>query len=244
MYIARAVSKGVPGAWMAVLEMPTLEPDSDAYKAYVAVRRKGDISAFDYSVQMRPRPAPGPRPTSAVVHCARHDAESVYWILLDFLIHALPARSKDGDTSLRNFRKVKNAMTSNEVGAEYDPRDAVISLLMGSPTSILHPALLPMIPFLCEITDMVAPEYYWLKESPKNQFHLHEAMQRLLLREILRINKNGDIKLDATGRVAIEESNVLTARYSDMVVNSGGTKRASAQQGSRGSGSKRKKTEE
>ena len=249
-YIARAVSKGVPGKIDSIQPMPDLVEGSDAYNAYVAVRGDDELPAYEYSVEtvgieneVRKEPTE---------HCARHDAESVYWVLVDFLLHAVPQDVSEVDHTFTQFCQIWEKMT-HIIGAPVDSRNLVMDHLR-EPTSCLHPSLLGVGPFIRNMTLIVQPEYHWLKAKP-NQFHLHEAMQRLLLQEILRIKATtaGDTYLDTIGRkfkkMVVLANGIVsfggTFTSIDSVNTSAqGSKRASEGQGSRSSRNKRSKTAE
>jgi hypothetical protein len=178
--------------------MPILGSDSEAYRAYETIRGSETHASYMLDIELETRPKGSASSYPATIHSAHHDAESVYWVLVDFLICALPAKEIGEDSNHDNFSDLYLDMFGNIIGREHDRRDYGISKLSEIAENYLHPGLKDIAPFLINISNVVQPEYAWLKKKPSED-HLHEAMQRLLLEEIFRM-RNDPIPLNVQRR--------------------------------------------
>lgn len=173
--------------------MPKLEVYSEAYGACMAVHGEQKYSSFDFYIETRGGDA------ERTVHCARHDAESVFWVILDFLIHALLLDTNIKEKDPKQFANFRSSFFSSTIQAEMsDPRLSLFQTLDSRTEKILHPGLAPFAPLLVSLSRIVHTEYYWLKDTP-NQFHLHEAIQRVLLDFIFKM-RTQDVLLNKKGR--------------------------------------------
>jgi hypothetical protein len=201
--------------------MPTLGTDSEAYRAYKTIRGLATYNSYKLDTELETRPKGSASSYPSTIHSAYHDAESVYWVLVDFLLCALPGEDIGEDSTHQNFSKLYLGMFANVIGEEIDDRELYISKLSEIAESFLHPGLKDMSPFLRNISSVVEPEYAWLKIKPP-QDHLHEAMQRLLLEEIFR-RRNDPIPLNVQRRR-------IPAKPTPPTVLSTGTKRKTEHQ--------------
>ncbi|KAJ8508038.1 hypothetical protein ONZ45_g9649 [Pleurotus djamor] len=122
-------------------------------------------------------------------HLPRHDAESLFWCMLAFLMQALPAQNKDDelehDIHNAELNKHWRFFRDHQIPDQTVHNDTRLSFLDDLDWSIiLHHKLAFVAPMLKEMVFQVRPEYALLKPIP-DHLHLHEAMQRLLLKYML-----------------------------------------------------------
>ena len=100
MFIARAVSAGYPIWGGEIPPMPNLTPGSEAHKAYIEIFGEERYESFkmDGSTSRDPEIE-----NVKTIHRPRHDAESVYWVLVVFLLSALPKDTGETDDHLEDF---------------------------------------------------------------------------------------------------------------------------------------------
>jgi hypothetical protein len=110
-----------------------------------------------------------------------------------FLLCARPVESVE-DTNIDTFSDAYWYMNRHRIGAKLDSRCSVTPILSGQPQYVLHPKLIGLAEFLRNVTDIVSPEYAYLKEPPPVD-HLHEALQRLLLTQVFAM-EDDPIPLD------------------------------------------------
>ncbi|KAF8342766.1 uncharacterized protein EI90DRAFT_3115309 [Cantharellus anzutake] len=128
----------------------------------------------------------------------RHDVESLYWVIIDILLHAKPERSEDSPSrKLTEFEDTLNGRT-------YRGSDRTTYLFYQDLDwwrQTLHPALGPVLgELLHKMTQQVGPEYEYLIDPPRST-HLHEAFRRLLLQAIVALRQQPPIALDSSRRV-------------------------------------------
>ncbi|KAL0957645.1 hypothetical protein HGRIS_001427 [Hohenbuehelia grisea] len=151
-------------------------------------------------------------------HRARYDAESVYWVIVTFLVRARPSPRKlttdpdrgilaeneqeqlliQEDHAVDNVEPLQNLwkafaqhriLETTEALAHYekDFRATVFDQGPQAWKSVLHAELANLAPMLRELSVQVEPEYIYLQPDLDTNYkdHLHEAMQRILLKYIL-----------------------------------------------------------
>jgi hypothetical protein len=187
MFIARAVSAGYPIWDGDIPPMPHLEPGSKPHKAYIEIFGENRYESFKIAHGEVPRD-PKIR-TTKTIHHPRHDAESVYWILVVFLLSALPKDAGEVDDNLDDFSDAYWDLHKSQIGGKYDRRDQVLNLLIRAPEALLHNGLSSLSSFMIEMSEIVKPDYAYIQEKPPVA-HLHEAMQRLLLIQICDMDDN------------------------------------------------------
>lgn len=153
-------------------------------------------------------------------HHPRHDAESVYWVMVSFLLRALPAYDpKDLETekddnlaSLQGFWKWYSMSSRNPSRGAHDHDYRIGALRLGRRTAwenLLHIKLGGVGLLLRDLSDQVAPEYVLLKPEP-SEVHLHEAMQRVILTHIWTMQQaNLEIPLNVTERRIVYEYEIV-----------------------------------
>ena len=121
-------------------------------------------------------------------HRPDHDVESIYWVLLATLLRAEP-RDPLPDPNLTTYWKLYNIFLTHTIerGAPWDSRSLLLGLTDNTIRLALDPRLSSLAPMLTEMAQQVRPEYAYLQPS---QEHLHEAMRRLLLRQIVEMGED------------------------------------------------------
>ncbi|KAF7797277.1 hypothetical protein EIP86_008472 [Pleurotus ostreatoroseus] len=138
-----------------------------------------------------------------VVHKPHHDVESMFWSLYITAIQLVPkcdiADSITGvfKTTWDDIRKHRIADTWNE---DVDIRDSLLTFLTDDMELALHPGLAassPLTELIYSLGEQICPEYDLLDGIDKPE-HLHEAMRRLLLDAIVKMEDQPDIEFDTT----------------------------------------------
>lgn len=120
-------------------------------------------------------------------HRPDHDVESFFWVLLATLLQAQPKYSED-DTHLADYWDAYDMFSRHSIqdGRENDSRTELLSYRERQFKHALHPKLHNLAPMLSEMAKQVAPEYGYMDPPPALD-HLHEAMRRLLLEQIVQM---------------------------------------------------------
>jgi hypothetical protein len=152
-------------------------------------------------------------PKEEFMHRPRHDIESVFWTLLSSLLRVIPAGEKA--TTERNtsegFSTAINDLDGHIIASRRsDTRQGIIDWTTKNFRSALHPDLARLAPMLAEMSAQIGPEYSYLALPQRD--HLHEAMRRLLLQQIVDLELAGDeIPLDPSSvRVRTVEGKAVT----------------------------------
>ncbi|KAJ8519578.1 hypothetical protein ONZ45_g3475 [Pleurotus djamor] len=114
-------------------------------------------------------------------HHPRHDAESIFWVILIMLLRALPveANGPKNDVNNNQFKQIWEAFDDHEISSWTDTRQVVFAV--NGWDRVLHEELSFVAPLIEELIEQISPEYEFLKPAP-DPLHLHEAIQRLLLK--------------------------------------------------------------
>lgn len=119
-------------------------------------------------------------------HQLRHDAESFYWVIVVFFLRALPLHPQRGDANLSNGADPWQALNHHSPGSVPDARAWLLYLSAIHWEQLLHP----------DLSCQVCPEYEYLRTVPEAH-HVHEAMRRLLLKQIFKLTREGgDVELN------------------------------------------------
>ncbi|CAE6422947.1 unnamed protein product, partial [Rhizoctonia solani] len=184
-FISRSVSKGeLLDPFCIPSQMPKLDGrprklltacTDSKYEAY--------NKAVDDGSQSPSKPA-----ATRFTHQLFHDAESTFWVISWFLARSAPKdyeKESDPNPKLTRFiNGMKSHYPSNET---IDPRDS-FSATLEAWKQILHPRLVDVAPMLSEMHEYILPEWGYRPElNTEYPEHAHEALMRLLLREIVRI---------------------------------------------------------
>ena len=204
MYISRAASSGLLVGYNYARhpQMPTLSDEDQKY--YYAAYSKGEYenrndeegtchgcvipvkSKEQDTRRSRYDSPPDPPPFH---HRPDHDVESFFWVLLATLLRAQPRDTND-DPNRKHYWGAYNVLLQHSIGKGniFDSRSQLLQLGLRTFRAFLHPNLQSLAPMLCAMADQIEPEY-GLFDHPPAPDHLHEAMRRLLLEQILEMHK-------------------------------------------------------
>ena len=204
MYISRSVARGqVLGLDDQIKwpQMPLLSPSAlgyyvDAY-SIEEYNHRNDAKDQCHGSKVPQFPS-GHRPKKPpFYHRPDHDVESFYWVLLATLLRAQPTDSKaHGD--LRGYWDVYGGFLQHSIeeGKKIDSRSFILKCTSEELEDALHPKLEGLVPMLREMATHIIPEYGYLEREPDFD-HLHEVMRRLLLEQIVQMQENDPIELEA-----------------------------------------------
>ncbi|KZV94102.1 hypothetical protein EXIGLDRAFT_835190 [Exidia glandulosa HHB12029] len=137
-----------------------------------------------------------PVPDDRRVHSPRHDIESCFFVIVHFLITALPEGADPRDDNVGKGTGVCRSLENYEMGQAYDTRACVWGMGSAGWLQAMHRALHSFVRFLLSMATLFNPTYD-LHSPPLPLYHLHDAVQRLLLAEICRaLDDNTDVALD------------------------------------------------
>lgn len=126
-------------------------------------------------------------------HQPRHDAESIFWVLVEFLLRSIPPGEVVEEPRTREaFKKTYSFLAEHTVGSVPDNR-GLLFVDGEAPNwrSVLHPALDGIANMIAALTEVARPEYHWYSKPPPED-HLHEAMQRIIFDQIYKMDKVRD----------------------------------------------------
>jgi len=136
--------------------------------------------------------------SSAPLYRPQHDIESLFWVIVDVLLHAKPEQSDHHPSiPLAEFETIHK-------GRKYRHSPDNILFMNGLVwwRNALHPELRPVLAeLLYQMSLHVGPEYEFLIQPPHST-HLHEAFHRLLLQAIVELKGQPPITLDSSRRIA------------------------------------------
>ncbi len=122
-------------------------------------------------------------------HRPDHDIESVFWVLLVTLLRAQPKTRTDG-VDMGKYWKAYDYFLNHTIQQPEDDDEDSRAVLLGYTEAkfekILDPGLTSLAPMLRAMAKQIRPEYAYLDPPPPSD-HLHEAMRRLLLEQILKM---------------------------------------------------------
>lgn len=125
-------------------------------------------------------------------HRPEHDVESIFWVLVYTLIQANPRRSKKrvDKTSRSAYWQALGQFQNHTIhdNAIGDNRDIILRAAPETLEAMLHPELRSLSGMLVEMIAHINPEYGYLPNTI-DESHLHEAMRRILLEQIVRMKE-------------------------------------------------------
>ncbi|KAJ8461868.1 hypothetical protein ONZ45_g18139 [Pleurotus djamor] len=149
-------------------------------------------------------------------HRPRHDAESVFWCMMAFLMRALPKedneKGAEEDINHDEFLLQWECFHDHDIPLKSAHKDSRTPLLDGLAwAKILHHKLAFVAPMITELVYQVRPEYALLEPAP-HPLHLHEAMQRIILKYAdMWSDQNINLNTKEQRKIPISE-NVTTRR--------------------------------
>ncbi|KAJ8487699.1 hypothetical protein ONZ45_g14228 [Pleurotus djamor] len=126
----------------------------------------------------------------------RHDVESIYWNIIFYFLSIAPEQNiekKLPDTHNEDFNALWRFLAGHEFSAA-DPSIPDSRRLIPTVRNwkkFLHEELGFLEPLLVELSELIEPEYGFFPES-LDVFHLHEGMQRILLKYIWKFGGGGE----------------------------------------------------
>ncbi|KAG8732364.1 hypothetical protein FRC10_000971 [Ceratobasidium sp. 414] len=196
-FIARSVSRGklLPGEGyptnqkaMPILEGRALElykfSNEAEYTKYTeAVQERAHV---DISSQVKHK------------HQLFHDAESTFWVTAWTLACSAPRDYIREEAWPEELDWFVSVMETHQPGPKADSRD-VCAQGLDEWTVVLHPSLASVAGMVSQMHSYVHPE--WQHRPELDVEHVHKALMRLLLTEIVRIEDSGaDVELFVGGR--------------------------------------------
>jgi hypothetical protein len=133
-----------------------------------------------------------PGTTANFAHRPEHDMESVYWVIVNCLLLAQPIDA-DQSAAPAGLKDAYDCLARHEIRpgrAVFDSRNPILELTLDLWRSALHPDLASLAPLLLDMSAQVKPEYALLHPPPDSS-HLHEALRRILLSHIVRMEAEG-----------------------------------------------------
>ncbi|KAF8581035.1 hypothetical protein K439DRAFT_1662505 [Ramaria rubella] len=123
-----------------------------------------------------------------ILHQPFHDVESVFWIITWFLMHAWPTGHDPALTE--EFGKATKAMLAHQIdNDDYGGRKDLLTKPARKWSNIIHPECCGLVKMLVDMAAYVSMR--WMRFPTAPTFHAHEAFKRLLLKEIVRMTRDG-----------------------------------------------------
>lgn len=197
--MVRAVSRGFyGGASIPPTSMPIFRRQ-EAEKAYFTVHTNRPSFNDAHT---------GSRSSKLGVQCVhqpRHDAESIYWVIVAFLFRSIPiSPTEETENKIRTYSKFYATLLNHH--ADYGPflpDERVAFLELTDPIGwsfYLHNDFENISGMMASLTALIAPEYESLANDLP-QDHLHEGMQRILLDQIMEMDESGNhLEISASER--------------------------------------------
>jgi hypothetical protein len=199
--------------------MPTL--DGAAKTAYESAHRHDTLRKYEDSEdqvhggelmhrqEIRRILAANGSPDSRFFHQPRHDAESVFWVIVVFLLRVRPVdenvekrENQDHETEVENpaLNDLWKPLAEHDIGGRNDNRGNILKATTKTWVDALHPKLAFLEPMIGKLAEQVRPEYSLISPMPP-ALHLHEAMQRILFQTIWSMRDADPIPLDGGFRM-------------------------------------------
>ena len=126
-----------------------------------------------------------------VSHQAIHDAESIFWIIVFFMIRANPNGS-DSHKFIVKRLEIFDAIVGHEIGNLISPHRSILSFAEDSWASTLPEKLQGFSTTLHNFSLYFSSPWHGIQVPVKHQFHAHNYLQWLLFREIARLKDMED----------------------------------------------------
>ncbi|KAG8779716.1 hypothetical protein FRC12_023903 [Ceratobasidium sp. 428] len=133
-------------------------------------------------------------------HQLYHDAESTFWVLVWVLARSSKPQSQPGVTTSVDLKTFTNEMTRHDPAARTRDGRKLIETDLSNWENVLHEDLRELAPMVSKMHQYVRSEWGYRDINPE---HVHEAMMRLLINEICRIDRGAldNIPLSISTRV-------------------------------------------
>jgi len=127
--------------------------------------------------------------SGTILHSAVHDVESLYWIIMWFLIRASPVGNTESISV--DYVLAAEGMLSHQIGTDkVAARTSFISYERRDWLEVIHPRCHGLIDMLVNMGSYLGKR--WLQFPDISPYHAHEAVKRLLLKEIIRMMDEED----------------------------------------------------
>ncbi|KAF9497834.1 hypothetical protein BDN71DRAFT_1444258 [Pleurotus eryngii] len=234
-YMARAVAAGctLGRTWNGFKRMPSLPPD--LLELYKTAHLPADVDLLHHFEDCHGTTHGVPQNSDeydddedededeiqVFQHLPRHDAESVFWVIIVFLLRALPLGQRpEEDMNGRFLTPAWECIASHEIKSDPGNFSVDLRAMLLDPKGWkqnLHQRLEDLAPMMKELIAQVRPEYSHLP-APPDDFHLHEAMQRILLKYVPKFGNDSDILLDTEeGRLVLKPKDPPVHRASTEI---------------------------
>jgi hypothetical protein len=176
VFIARAVQQGGPVELPMGAIIPAV-PDSPHYYAQNHPER---IEKFPFEEEIWVRPPSTDNSHRQWRHEVDHDAESVFWLLIYWVLGAQPIKGPKTNIGVAAWGLIMG---------EADDRIPFIWSLRGGArlSGLVHPVYQPLHPLLVALAGILYIDRYWLDENDarNDPEYVPEAFQRLIFKFIL-----------------------------------------------------------
>ncbi|KAJ1299771.1 hypothetical protein OPQ81_000680 [Rhizoctonia solani] len=170
-------------------EMPPMEGTLGDYSQFMHTTGYEILKASEAATQSQVKFA----------HQLFHDAESTFWVIAWALARSTGGGSEPEQGPHPYFRIFFHTMYGHYPEPEYDNRMNLGERSEEYWRSVLHPDLAILAPMLEQMFTYIRPE--WAYRPELDPEHVHEALMRALLAEIVRIDETGtDIPIAIGGR--------------------------------------------
>ncbi|CAE7115360.1 unnamed protein product [Rhizoctonia solani] len=187
-FIARSVSSG------ELLGYPNYEAKMPPIEGLLA-----DYDELMHTTKYQFPDSPGSATQSEVefAHRLFHDAESTFWVIAWTLTRSIKNGSQQQTNPSPRFSQFFHTMSRHyPIPRTDDPRDLHSLAGKAGWEGILHPDLSMLAPMLAKMFHYIRPEWaYWPNLNPE---HVHEALMRLLLAQILTTSE--EVMINIGGR--------------------------------------------
>ncbi|KEP51102.1 putative kinase domain protein [Rhizoctonia solani 123E] len=190
-FIARSVSSGKllneDEFSSAKVKLPQIEGVLVDYQQFMHTK--------EHQAQVDDSPGSTTLPEAKFAHRLFHDAESTFWVIAWTLARSIKTGSEQEKAPDALFRLFFFSMSTHCPTPRTDPRK---QFSYDDWEFILHPDLAALAPMLANMFKYIRPE--WAYRPELNAEHVHEALMRLLLIEIVNIKNGTDIDIHIGGR--------------------------------------------
>ena len=118
-----------------------------------------------------------------ISHEAIHDAKSIFWVIVFFMIRTNP-KGSDSHKSIVQRSRIFNAIVGHEIGNPISPRRFILSFAEDGWASMLPKKLQGFSTTLHNLSRYFAFPWHGIQVPVRDWFHTHNFLQQLLMHEI------------------------------------------------------------
>ncbi|KAF8477881.1 hypothetical protein JB92DRAFT_3049550 [Gautieria morchelliformis] len=127
-----------------------------------------------------------------VSHQAIHDAESIFWVIVFFMVRANP-KGSDSHKNIRMRSETFDAIVAHEIGVHMSTRGSHFQRFGQKHWAEMLPEKLAgFSATLHQLWEYFSFPWHGIQVPAEHQFHAHNLLQRLLFREIRRLTEMED----------------------------------------------------